>query len=66
MKTISSQFTESVQRSHINELRQQLETANNEAERLGALVKEIPRLILNARLDAKQGKETKLAAKFYV
>lgn len=62
----TAQLSEAAMRASLDMLRQRVSDLMDENDRLRALVKEIPSLILTARLDAKEGKETTLARKFYV
>lgn len=50
---------ESVERAHISMLRERCEELQRDNDELKAKVALIPRIILQARLDAKEGRQTK-------
>ena len=66
MKTKIEAFDEAVMRSNLEELRKQLAEAMAENHRLRSLVKSVPTLITQARIDAKNGVSTQIAKEFYL
>jgi len=52
----------SVENAHIKELRQQVAALEADNRKLASEVARIPQIILEARLDAKQGKDTRYSA----